>query len=237
MAAAIALWIGESNPFPNKNSKNTDGNVPWAPGSVFKGKTKPEVVQSVDNLKDSFAILIEIYLRSIATGMRISYQELTTDTQASAFSASRTITTDRRRYYRKKQGFIVKQYGRPIYYNFVKWCFLTGLIPGKSITDFVANSWGYTQAIWTPDKWDWVDPLKDIQAAIAEKDAGWLSDESYCERTGQSKDVLYQELKDEKDERKKLGIEIQPLVAVKPKTLTGDLEENQQEEGGNNAKK
>jgi lambda family phage portal protein len=237
IAAAIALWVGESSIFPNKAAKNNDGNVSWTPGSVIKSKQKPEVIQSVDNLKDSFAVLIEIYLRQISTGMRISYQELTTDTQASAFSASRTVTTDRRRYYKKKQGFVVRQHGKPIYYNFVKWCFLTGLIPGKTISDFIANSWGLTQAIWTPDKWDWVDPLKDIQAAIAEKDAGWLSDEEYCERASKNKDLLYQELAAEKDERKTLGIEVQALVPVKPKTLTGDLEENQQEEGGNNAKK
>ena len=232
MAAAIALWVGESSPFPNKAAKNSDGNVTWAPGSVFKSKQKPEVVQSVDNLKDSFAVLVELYLRSIATGMRVSYQELTSDTQQSAFSASRTVVMDRRRYYKKKQNFIVRQHGKPIHYHFVKWCFLSGLIPGKSITDFLANSWGYTQAIWTPDKWESVDPLKDVQAAIAEKDAGWLSDEEYFESTSRSKEVVYQELAEEKKERKILDIEVQPTIAVKPKTLTGELDENAQEEKG-----
>lgn len=97
--------------------------------------------------------------------------------------------------------------------------FLTGQIPGKSILDFNENKWGFCRARWTPDKWEWVDPLKDIEALRAEQEAGWLSDEDYCEQVGKSRDDLYKILQEEKEIRKSMGIEIAPRQVSNKKLI------------------
>jgi lambda family phage portal protein len=221
--AAIALWVKETSRFPNMSQKNNDGNIPWAPGKIIKSQDKPEIIQASDNIKDTFGALIELYLRQISSGMGVSYQEMTSDLAGANFASSRTVVMDRRRYYQKKQEFIIRSFCQPVYQKFVQWCFLAGLIPGKSILDYKANKWGYCRAAWTPDRWSWVDPVKDIQALIAERDAGWLPDEDYCEMVGKNRDNLYQTLADEKDQRKKLGIEIAPIIPVKNQTLSQEV--------------
>lgn len=203
---AIALWVEESSKYPNAAVKNSDGNISWSPGSIMKSKVKPEVIQSNDNIKESFGALIELYLRQVSSGMGVSYQEMTSDLAGANFASSRTVVMDRRRYYRKKQMFVERSFCQPIYKRFVKYCFIMGLLPGKTITDFKANEWGYCRAFWTPDRWDWVDPLKDINALIAEKDAGWLTDEAYFEKTGGNVEDVYKVLSEEKKEKDRLGI-------------------------------
>lgn len=210
--AAIALWVHEDNKAPNIGMKNKDGDISLAPGAIFKGRVKPEIIQSDDTIKDSLGALIELYLKQIAAGMGVSYQEMCKDTAGANFASSRTITADQRRYYRKKQMFVERSFCKPIDKKFVQWCFLTGLIPGKSITDFKANQWGYCNSIWTPQRWDWVDPLKDMNAMIAERDAGWLSDEEFCERSGKDRDVLYAILAEEKKKKEELGIQSPAIV-------------------------
>lgn len=196
--AAIALWIKETSRTPGKKDRNTDGNFSLAPGAILKSLDKPEIIQATDNLRDGLAVLFELYLRQISSGMGVSYQEMTSDLAGANFASSRTVVMDRRRYYRKKQMFVERSYCQPIYNKFVQWAFLAGLIPGKSIVDYKENKWGFTRARWTPDRWDWVDPLKDINALIAERDAGWVSDEDVCEQVGKNRDDLYETLAEEK---------------------------------------
>jgi len=208
--AAIALWVGETNRFPKASDRNANGNVSWAPGSILRGKDKPEIIQASDSVRETFGALCELYLRQIAAGMWISYQEMTCDLAGANFSSARTVVMDRRRYYRKKQQAICRQFCNPIYNKFIMWDFLVGNIAGKSITDFNENRWGFCRTKWTPDKWEWVDPLKDIEALRAEQEAGWLPDEDYCEQVGKSREDLYKTLQEEKELRKTMGIEVAP---------------------------
>ena len=72
--------------------------------------------------------------------------------------------------------------------------------------DWKRNAWGYSQAYWIADKWAWVDPQKDINSLKIQKDAGWLSDEMYCESVGIDRDALYDTLADEAQIKKERGI-------------------------------
>ena len=230
--AAIALWVSETSKFPNAKQKDGNGNISWAPGSIIKSQVKPEVIQSSDSIKETFGALIELYLRQISSGMGVSYQEMTSDLAGANFASSRTVVMDRRRYYRKKQMFVERSFCQPIYNKFVQWCFLSGLIPGKSIVDYKNNQWGYNRAKWTPDRWDWVDPLKDIQSLVEQRDAGYLTDEMYCEKVGESRDDLYATLAEEKKIKESLGIAPPPPVPVTPNKFTTP---DNVEEGNSNA--
>ena len=166
--AAIALWVSEDSKAFNPSQKNNDGNISLSPGKVFKSKVKPEIIQASDSIKDTYGAMLDLYLQQVAVGMGISFQELTTDTRGATFSSSRTTVQDRRRYYQKKQEFVKRTFCQPVYDKFVQWAFLSGFISGKTISDFRQNKWGFCRAVWTPDRWAWVDPLKDMQALIAE---------------------------------------------------------------------
>jgi capsid protein len=137
---------------------------------------------------------------------------------------------DRRRFYKERQKFIIRTYCQPVARDFVKWCHIAGLIPGKSIVDFKENPWGLSRAIWTSDRWDWVDPLKDIEALVAQKDAGWLTDEMYCELGNIDRENLYSTRKEEKELKKEMDIETAAVVPVKPKNPISTEELNNAKE-------
>ena len=201
-----------------------------SPGKVFKSKVKPEIIQASDSIKDTYGAMLDLYLQQVAVGMGISFQELTTDTRGATFSSSRTTVQDRRRYYQKKQEFVKRTFCQPVYDKFVQWAFLSGFISGKTISDFRQNKWGFCRAVWTPDRWAWVDPLKDMQALIAEKNAGWVSDNDICEQTGKNRDVLYAELSEEKKMREEMGIAVIPQIAAKENNFSPKEEVNAEEQ-------
>jgi capsid protein len=131
------------------------------------------------------------------------------------FSSARVNVIDSRRRYAQRQKNIIHTLCKPVYRDFVKWEFLTGRVAGKTITDYTQNEWGLTQALWTPDPYEWVDPLKDVQALKEEAEQGWLTDESYFEAKGRDRDSVYAVLAEEKKAKKALDI------APEPKTATG----------------
>ena len=236
--AAIALWIPETNKAFSKKDANSDGNFSLSPGAIWKGGQEPKVIQSADHIKDSLVALIDLYLRQVARGFGVSFQEMTTDLAGANFSSARVITQDQRRYYKKKQQFVIRSLCQPVYNKFVQWCFLTGQIPGKSILDFKENQHNLCRARHTPDRWDWVDPLKDMQGYIEQRDAGWLTDEMYCDMVGENKNDLYATLAEEKKAKDALGISVVAPVAVTPnKFKTPDNAPGVDEEGNTDANK
>ena len=93
--AAIALWVNEKgNKFPNAALKNTSGNISWIPGAIWKSSDKPEIIQASDSIRETFGALIELYLRQIASGMGVSYQEMTCDLAGANFSSARTVVIE-----------------------------------------------------------------------------------------------------------------------------------------------
>jgi lambda family phage portal protein len=222
--AAIALWVEETSKWPSAGQKNDDGKIEWSPGKIVKTRVKPEIIQATDSIKETFGALIQLYLGQVAAGMGVSYSEITTMASGTNFSAPRITVNDKRRHYKKQQDFIVRVLCKPVYRKFIQWCFLSGLIPGKSIIDFRENAWGYSNAVWIPDKWDWVDPLKDIEAVIAERDAGLSTDEEFCELRSKNRDDLYNTLEAEKKEREKRGITVIMKSTVPQQMGTGKQE-------------
>jgi lambda family phage portal protein len=235
--AAIAMWVEETSKWPDAGAKNLGGNIEWAPGKIIKSKIKPEILQAADSIRETFGALIELYLRQVASGMGISYSEMTTDISGATFSSARVIVNDRRRHYKKQQDFVTRVLCKPVYRKFVQWCFLSGLIPGKSIIDFRHNAWGYSNAVWVPDKWDWVDPLKDIDAVIAERNAGLSTDEEYCELRSKNREDLYDTLELEKKEREKRGIAVVSNPAGSEKIHETNKKDAEKEEADDANKK
>lgn len=224
VASAIALWMHRDDRGSLVNKKNDAGNVDWAPGRIIASSQEPKIIQANDNISDSFKPLVELYLRSVAICMGISYQELATDMAGANFSSARVITIDKRRGYEQEQKTLIRTHSKPIYRQYVEWCFLTGLIDGKTITDFNQNAWGLCEALWTPDPWDWVDPQRDISALVTARENGWLTDEMYYQRIGATRDTMYSELAKEKQMKDSLGINPaeQKVQQVKPAQIPQD---------------
>jgi len=52
------------------------------------------------------------------------------------------------------------------------------------LPDFARSPARYRPVNWIPPRWDWVDPLKDIQAQVLAMEAGIISRRKVVEATG-----------------------------------------------------
>jgi lambda family phage portal protein len=112
-------------------------------------------------------------LRRIAKALKITYEQLTGDLEGVTYSSIRAGLVEIYRQCRAIQGqILVHKFCRPITTRWLDIAVASGRI---FIPRYYKNRRVIVNNIWDPDGWDWVDPLKDVQAAILEIRGGLTS--------------------------------------------------------------
>ncbi len=112
-------------------------------------------------------------LRDVAKGMGITYEQLTGDLAGVTYTSIRAGLLDfRRRLEQLIAMTLVFQFCRPFA---LRWLDLQVATGALEIPDYFARRRAYRRIEWQPDGWDWVDPVKDVRAAIMEVRAGFNS--------------------------------------------------------------
>ena len=101
--------------------------------------------------------------------------------QANYSSLRAELVEFRRRVEQLQHGVIAHQLCRPIWARWMEAAVLAGALDLPGFASAPAR-WRAVQ--WIPPRWDWVDPLKDIQAQVLAIDAGLLSRRKAVEATG-----------------------------------------------------
>jgi lambda family phage portal protein len=99
-------------------------------------------------------------LRNIASGLLVSYPNLANDLENVNFSSIRAGLLDERDCWRIIQAWFIDDFLKPVYYAWVEMAKLTVL------ADLNLTPEQWKQVGWKARGWEWVDPLKDGQAAI-----------------------------------------------------------------------
>ena len=119
---------------------------------------------------DSF---VKSCLRGIASGLGISYNTLANDLEGVNFSSIRSGTLSERENFMVIQNWMIETFLRPMFTDWLESALLKGVVvmpngsalpPGKLGKFNVHN--------WQGRRWQWVDPLKDIEASVAAIKAG-----------------------------------------------------------------
>lgn len=136
-------------------------------------------------------------LHAIAAGIGITYEQLTGDLSQVNYSSIRAGTLDFRREIEQWQwlNFIPSVLNR-IMEKFLDTAFAAGLIQTTEI-DYD----------WTTPRFDWVDPLKDVQGEELELTMGLKTWSEAVRARGFNPDLLLEELKVEREKFKAAGIE------------------------------
>jgi len=121
---------------------------------------------------------IKAVKRDIASGLEVSYEALSNDRENVNYSSIRAGLLEERDYYRMLQKFMIQHFCHRVFRNWLRSAMLTGAID-LSLRDFER-----VRDTWRPRGWDWVDPLKDIQAAILAIMNGLESRTDYCDERG-----------------------------------------------------
>lgn len=117
-------------------------------------------------------------LLAVSASLGLPYHLVTGDVRQANYSSLRAELVEfRRRMQQLQYGVMAHQLCRPIWARWMETALLAGAI---ELEDAAA-----TRAVqWIPPRWDWVDPLKDIQAQVLAMEAGITSRRKVVEATG-----------------------------------------------------
>jgi lambda family phage portal protein len=117
-------------------------------------------------------------LLAVSASLGLPYHLVTGDVRQANYSSLRAELVEfRRRMQQLQYGVIAHQLCRPIWARWMETAVLAGAL---DIEDPVL-----ARAVqWIPPRWDWVDPLKDIQAQVLAMEAGITSRRKVVEATG-----------------------------------------------------
>lgn len=135
-------------------------------------------------------------LHLIAAGMGVTYEMLTGDVSEVNFSSARIRRLDFQRQIEQKQWLCTI----PVLCNlmaqaFVEACVLGGQIPRPEYT-----------VDWATPKWDYVNPVDDVKADLAEISGGLSSVSEKLRRKGYKPDQVFAELKSDFEKLKAAGV-------------------------------
>jgi lambda family phage portal protein len=117
-------------------------------------------------------------LLAVSASLGLPYHLVTGDVRQANYSSLRAELVEfRRRMQQLQYGVMAHQFCRPIWARWMEAALLAGAL---DLDDADA-----ARAVqWIPPRWDWVDPLKDIQAQVLAMEAGITSRRKVVEATG-----------------------------------------------------
>jgi lambda family phage portal protein len=114
----------------------------------------------------NYDVFVKARLRSIASGLGIAYHTLANDLSDVNFSSARAGTLEERDNWIVLQNWFVDGFLRPVFNDWIEQALKKGVLSfstGKSLP--VVKRDKFTAHEWQGRRWQWVDPVKDIEAA------------------------------------------------------------------------
>ncbi|MEN6532181.1 MAG: phage portal protein [Bryobacteraceae bacterium] len=130
----------------------------------------------------TFPDFLKVMLHAFASGAGIPYELITWDLREVNYSSMRAALLEfRRRVEQLQFNVLAFQFCRPIWRRWINDAVLAGVLPRPQN----AEGWRDLYSVeWRTPKWAWVDPLKDVQAAVTEIRNGLSSRTAKIHETG-----------------------------------------------------
>ena len=161
---------------------------------------------------DVYAPFVKGALRGIASGLGVAYNSLANDLEGVNFSSIRSGTLEERDAWRVIQAFLTGGFLTRVYGEWLTAALLCRAQPLAPLT--VTRYDKYNVPDWQPRAWDWVDPLKDVQAKQAELREGLTSRRRILAEKGLDIEDVLAELAAEQQLANTLGVVLGEPAAV-----------------------
>jgi lambda family phage portal protein len=195
------------------NSKNNPQKVEGMEPGMIRYLNPGE---SIEQLKpnqptQSFPDFVSSLIRFTGITMGLPLELVFLDFSRTTYSSARASLLQSYASFRAAQQLFINQVMAPIYrWRVEKWVRDGVLkIPNKLNADPRSGLPAkYLSHQWIAPGWAWIDPVKEIQAAMMEVDAGFNSEESICLQHGRTIAEVFASKKRAKDLAKKLQIDL-----------------------------
>jgi lambda family phage portal protein len=171
-----------------------------------------------------FIDFVKIMLRGIAAGFGLSYEVVFSDYAGMNYSSARTAILDARRAFRVWQRFLDVQLCTPIWQLAIEEGVLREKLP--LIGDWQSYAAELTEVRWIAPGWDWVDPLKEVNAHKISVQEGFSTATEVCAARGVDREEVAKQRKRELDFDKRIGL----TRASTPTVVDAGNEKDEQED-------
>jgi len=135
------------------------------------------------------------YLRRIASGLNVAYNNLANDLEGVSFSSIRSGTLEERDQWMTIQGWFIEAFLDPVFDEWLSLALLNGALtmpngsplPAAKRDKFAAHA-------WQGRRWAWVDPQRDIEASLTAIRAGLQSPYTIASQMGLDLDDVQADL-------------------------------------------
>jgi lambda family phage portal protein len=167
-----------------------------SPGMIEYLKPGEEVNFGSPNSALGYADYTASQLHAIAAGAGVTYEQLTGDFSRVNYSSMRGGTLEFRELVELwRWMYFIPMVCEPIF----KWWVEAAYVAGKVRT----NDY---DVIWTAPKFEWVDPLKDVQGEKLETISGFKTLSAILRERGEDPDEVFAEYKKERETLKQMGL-------------------------------
>ena len=175
-------------------------------------------------------------LRAICAGLNLPYEIVSKDFSKTNYSSARAALLQAYRYFKQRQTFLASKLCQPVYEMLLEEAYLRGEL---EVSDYYARRYDYNKARWITPGWQWVDPLKEAEAAELSINNGISTLADECASRGDDWEEKIEqrarEVRKIQDLEKKYGVKI--IKEDKPntsKSKTSDTSDsNNSNQGGN----
>lgn len=145
----------------------------------------------------NYQAFMKTRLRSIASGLGITYHGLANDLEGVNFSSIRSGTLEERDAWMVLQKWFIEAFLRPVFREWLLWSLTNGQItfPNGSALP-IAKYEKFAEHTWLGRRWGWVDPLKDIEASRLAIKSGIASPQMIAAQAGVDVEDVLQAIAD-----------------------------------------
>jgi lambda family phage portal protein len=191
-------YVGDGN----ENGNNVEEMEPGVVRELDPGETFVEHDPKHPNT--AYGPFTKTVLRGIASGLMISYNSLSNDLEGVNYSSIRAGVLEDREEYKMEQEDFIEDWCEPVFAKWLPFAILSGQVklPLAKLQKFLDG------ATWQGRRWPWVDPLKDIQAAVIALDKRLASRTGVLADNGEDFDKLLDEIEEEERLAAEKGVEL-----------------------------
>ncbi len=142
-------------------------------------------------------------LRGVASGFNVSYTALTGDLRSVSYSSIRTGMLDERDGWRCAQGWLIEHVKQLVFENWLEMALSIGALnlPPRKLEKF-------KNVTWRARGWEWVDPLKEVNANKIAIMTGQKSPQMIAAAQGKTVREVLEEIAEAKELADELGLNI-----------------------------
>lgn len=143
---------------------------------------------------EQFGAFVTACLRGIASGLDVSYHSLANDVERVNYSSARVGVLEERETWKSLQAWLIEAFYAPLYSEWL----LTTITAGQ-LSLPVSKLDKFDNPLWQGRRWQWVDPLKDLQAAALGVQSGLTTRGRIIREMGADPEEIWRELEVENE--------------------------------------